>query len=276
MIELFPQQKIPYFICSPSYTHTSSGVRTLHLLCHALNEAGQLAYLIADKAEGYATNPALNTPLLQPQHHNFYQTSGIHPIVVYPDITRGNPLNCKKVVRYLLAPAGAYGGDATFPETDNVWGALPSIAGKVLRLPVSDPNIFYPLNPYWPISRESTCFYSHKYEMHGNELLDITSESTRLCGTLEEIAEILRRSKACYLYEVSSILTEAALCGCPVTLVRTPYFKKIDPECMMGEVKWSDGEIVKWCTDYHTQYQQVMNNFGANLQEFIRDTQAMI
>ena len=43
----------------------------------------------------------------------------------------------------LLAPAGAYGGDFAFPETDMIWGTLPSIAENVLRIPVSDPEIFY-------------------------------------------------------------------------------------------------------------------------------------
>lgn len=264
---LFPRIKTPYYIWTPSYTHKSSGVRTLHLLCHALNEIGEKAYLVPMVGAGeFAMHPHLNTPALNHPYESFY---GDNFIGVYPDIVRGNPMNAKRVVRYLLAPRGAYGGDAEFPATDNIWGALPSIADKVLRIPVSDTSIFYNDGQ----ERSGSCFYSHKYEMHGNQLLDITKDSTRLEGSLENLADILRKSTVCYIYEVSSILTEAALCGCPVVLVRSRYFNKIDPECMMGNVKWSDGEIVKECDNYLPEYHHSMLSFWGNLQLFIKDTQ---
>lgn len=269
-MDLFPKQRVPYFIVSPSYTHKSSGVRTLHLLCHALNEMGERAYLIQDKPEAYATNPELNTPLLTTPHLEFYKDKDF--IAVYPDIVRGNPLRAKHVVRYLLAPRGAYGGDAVFPDTDQIWGALPSIADNVLRLPVSDPNIFYKDGSV----REGTCFYSHKYEMHGNQLVSLTKDSTRLEGSLENIADTLRKSTTCYVYEVSSILTEAALCGCPVTLVRTDYFNIIDPACMMGDVSWDDGEFVNETDEFAYEYHKIVTDFWLKLAIFIQKTQELV
>lgn len=273
-MNLFPRLQKPYYIYSPSYTHMSSGVRTLHLLCHALNEIGQKAYIIPDNPQSgsYCTSPALNTPLLQAQHQNYYQGEFI---AVYPDIVKGNPMSAKHVVRYLLAAAGAYGGDTTFPDTDQIWAALPSISGNVLRIPVSDPAIFYDSRTVPLINREGSCFYSHKYEMHGNELLDITNNSKRLCGSLKEIADIMRRSAVCYLYEVSSIITEAALCGCLVVLVRTPYLKTIDPACMMGNVRWDDGEIVKKCDDFSSEYMKIMIDVTPQLHNFIQKTQEL-
>jgi hypothetical protein len=284
-MNLFPKTQRPYCIYTPSYTHKSSGVRTLHLLCHALNEMGQKAYLVSGDI-AFASNPHLNTPLLSAEYQNFYYKEGIDPITVYPDIVKGNPLNAKNVVRYLLAPRGAYGGDSAFPDTDQIWGALPSIAKNVLRIPVSDTSIFYPPkheDEYDAITyvsgliprRKGSCFYSHKYEMHGNKLLDVTKDSIRLEGSLENIADILRKSTVCYLYEVSSILTEAALCGCPVVLVNTPYFNTIDPDCMMGQVEWSDGYPVKECDDYLPEYQKIIRNFEINLADFIVSTHRM-
>lgn len=278
MVNLFPKQKIPYYIGSPPWTHKSSGVRTLHLLCHALNEVGEKAYLIPSNYTGYVTNSVLNTPLLPITHQNFYEQNFI---AIYPDTTRGNPFSAKHVVRYLLAPRGAYGGDATFPDTDQIWGALPSLAENVFRLPVSDTGIFYPPESSesilgYGVLRLGTCFYSHKYEMHGNQhLLDITANSTRLTGSLEQLAEILRKSTRCYLYELTSAITEAALCGCPVTLVRTSYFNTIDPECMMGDAQWSDGEIVKKCDNYLPEYQRFIDDFPNQLANFIKKTQRM-
>lgn len=270
-MNLFPKIQRPYFIYTPSYTDKSSGVKTLHLLCHALNEVGQTAYIIPDNGNLFATNPVLNTPLLQPQHQNFY-AQNLDPIVIYPDIVIGNPLNAKHVVRYLLAPRGAYGGDSVFPDTDQIWGALPSIANRVLRLPVCDSNIFYNSNT----SRLGSCFYSHKYQMYGHALLDMPDGCEPLQGTQEQIADILRKKEVCYLYEVSSILTEAALCGCPVVLMRTAYFNTVDPTCMMGNVKWSDGEIVKECVDYLPEYQREVDDFHKQIGIFIQKTQGVI
>lgn len=284
-MNLFPKNQTPYFIWAPPYTHTSSGVRHLHLLCHALNEAGEKAYIVPSDYTGFALNPVLNTPMLSTQHQNFY---GNNFIAVYSDVIRGNPFYAKHVVRMLLAPRGAYGGDIVFPDEDQIWGALPTLAKNVLRLPVSDTGIFYPpiLDSYSGFgsdiistnrNRTGTCFYSHKYEMHGNQpLLDITANSTRLTGSLEQLADILRKSERCYLYELTSALTEAALCGCPVTLVRTPYFNTIDPACMMGDVRWSDGEIVKECDDYLPEYQKFIDGFPTQLSYFIRKTKELL
>lgn len=274
-MNLFPKNQMPYFIWAPPYTYTSSGVRHLHLLCHALNEVGQKAYIVPSSYTGFSLNPALNTPLLSIQHQNFY---GDNFIAIYSDVVRGNPFNAKHVVRMLLAPRGAYGGDSIFPAEDQIWGALPSLADNVLRLPVSDTGIFYPPDTLTKGTlRVGECFYSHKYEIHGNQkLLDITANSIRLTGTLDRLADILRVSTRCYLYELTSAVTEAALCGCPVTLVRTPYFNTIDPECMMGDVRWSDGEIVKECDDYLPEYQKFIDVFPAQLDNFIRKTKELL
>ena len=262
---LFPKKTRPYYIATPSYEYRSSGVRTLHLLCHALNEAGYPAFLVGTN-EPFHVNHNLNTPVVTP----FNQC--IDPIVVYPDIIKGNPLGIRSVVRYLLAEKGKFGGDTEFPETDQVWCALPSYGENVMRIPVSDTGIFYKDNS----PRSGACFYSMKYDrICGNTLLPITDGATRLEGTLEQLADILRRSAVCYVYELTSAMTEAALCGCPVVLVRTPFFNTIDPTCMMGDVKWDDGEIVKICPDYLPEYTEICHTWYGDLLNFIKLTQGM-
>ncbi len=227
------------------------------------------AYLALQSHGEINVNPLLNTPPLMKEIVDYYKNNFI---AVYPDVIRGNPLNAKHVVRMLLAPRGKYGGDAEFPETDMVYGALPSIADKVLRIPVSDTSTFYPP----PIDRRiGSCFYSHKYDsIHGRELLPITDGMTRLEGSLDELANILCKSDMCYLYELTSVITEAGLCGCPVTLIRSEYFNEIDPACLMGNVKWSDGEIVKETNNFNTEYQKTVDGFWDQLREFIKETQA--
>lgn len=265
-MNLFPKQTRPYYIVTPGYDHRSSGIRTLHLLCHALNESGQVAQLMGAMPPGqpFYRHPNLNTPVA-------YSTEFADPIVVYPDTIRGNPLNAKRVVRYFMAERGAYFEDAPIGDKDMVWGGLEGIAENVLRIPCSDLSIFYNDNS----PRSGSCFYSLKYDrILKHPLLPITDGMTRLEGNLEQLADILRRSDRCYLYEVTNVMTEAALCGCPVTLIRTPFFNHIDKTCMMGDVEWSDGEVVNRCANYLPEYRNEIRDFwGYGLPNFIERTQ---
>ena len=281
-MNLFPKQTIPYIICAPSYTTRSSGVRMIHMLCHLLNESGQRAYIqpanFAGPADTYATNPTLNTPLIwdHPQVLAYMNDEHIAPIAVYPDTVQGNPLNTRRVVRWRMEPPGAYRPESVFAATDNVWGTTPAYARKVLYLPVSDPAIFFP--PAIP-NRSGECYYSHKYDrIFHNALPGSTSAQTRLEGSLDQIASILRRSTVCHLYELSSIIVEAALCGCPVELMRSSFFNSIDPEMVgtIGNTVWDDGEVVREI-NFPFQSSYVMNIAKANLDlgQFISDTQGM-
>lgn len=241
----------PYYIVAPPFTHKSSGVRTLYKLMDGLRAKDQIVSL--------DFNP--------------------DAIVVYPDITKGNPLRARHVVRFLLAPAGAYGGSRSFPHTDMMWGAHPQLSGNVLTIPVSDPKIFWAgANGF----RSSTCFYSHKYEMHGNALLPLTHGAERLEGSLEQVASTLRHATRCFVYELSSVIQEAALCGCPVTLMRTPYFNKYnaDISMMIGNMTWSD-ESSPFCelsaqeshavyADCEERYQRQLDDFIIRTQEYFR------
>ena len=116
----------------------------------------------------------LVAPPLTQEAERHYATQGIDPIVVYPDIIRGNPLNAKRVVRWLLAPAGAYGGDKKFPTTDMIWSYSTRIARaagypNVLTCPAAEPALFVPLPG---AERGGTCFYSHKHRLLGGRLTD--------------------------------------------------------------------------------------------------------
>lgn len=280
-MKLFPKIQTPYYIWSPPYTHESSGVRILHLLCHALNESGQRAYLL--QMPDMAVNPHLNTPIISTEQYNFYRNCKIDPIVVYPDVVQGNPMGARKVVRYLLADAGKYGGDKEFPKENKIYGYTTSIARNagsdfVLCLPCFDTNIF---NITKFDVREGSCFYSHKYDiLHGNKLLNITRDSTRLVGTPEQIAEILRKSEVCYVYEVSEVAINAELCGCPVVFVRTDYFNSIpkDWDYVYYSQRWSDDESIEIPFDIaraqRTQLLEKHLTFERQLKSFIQETQS--
>ena len=256
MLNLIPDAgRVPYFIFAPAWTHKSSGVRALHMLCHALNERGQKAYLFPSAAA--VRHPFLNTPFAMDVMNDFeaFKDSGIAHIVVYPDIVKGNPLGAKKVVRWLLAPAGAYGGDIMFLPSDKVYGYTKDIAEPVLCLPTFDYKVFYP--PYSHSPRNGAVFYSHKYDkIFGNKLLPLTENAARLEGLPKDIANMLRAAEVCYLYERSEIFVLASMCGCRVETIKTDFWDGVMPEELQPENLPGIGE-----------------RFEVQLSEFIQDTQ---
>lgn len=288
MLDLFPKNQIPYIIWAPSYCYWSSGVRALHLLVHALNQHGQTAYLHPENTL-FGTHPGLDTPIITalPEHMNYYAENGIDPIVIYPEKIMGNPLWAKKVIRWLLAPAGLYGGPTEFPGED-VWSYMPSFAkdrgdDKVLRIPVSDTSIFYPPKQRYG-ERAGACFYAHKYDkIHGKELLPITDGMTRVEGRPEVVADLLRKSSACYTYENSQIIQEAQLCGCPVVLIRTEYFNQFPESAghIPYGIRWHDelGHITPvapdWTVQVKRRYERLIYEFEEQLERFINETQSM-
>ena len=261
-----PRRVRPYVILAPSWTHKSSGVKVLHLLCHALNASGQKAYLVP-MTQDFTTNPALNTPPFGTVATGWESLKAeFDPVVVYPDIVTGNPLAAEKVVRYLLAPAGKYGGDKTFPATDKVYGYTRDIAEPTLFLPPYDTDVFYPpegnlLDPS-PAPRGGAVFYAHKYDTIAKySLLPVTDGATRLTGTPEQIAEALRRAEVCYIYERTEVDIQARLCGCRVEQVISPYWDGKNPE----EAVRPDGELVP--------IDEAMELSRRQLAAFVKDTQ---
>ena len=98
--------KNPYYIVAPDYTHKSSGIRILHELCSILNQFGYEAYVVTGK-----TNGDLWTPILTDETKIAHYKAKKTPIVVYPEVIKGTPLNMGAPVRYVLNYPGFIGGD---------------------------------------------------------------------------------------------------------------------------------------------------------------------
>lgn len=253
----------PYYIYTPAWTHISSGVRTLHLLCDALNKHGEKAFLFV--WEGDALNPNLDTSVLLPEYDNYYRREGIEPIVVYPDIVKGNPLRAKKSVRYLLASSDYK------EEGDMVWGYTSDLVDdKVLTVPTVDRFIFRLPEQE---NRSGSCFYSYKYDkIFGHKLLDCTAQSKRLDGTLRDVAAILQQSTVCYVYEMSEIILCAQLCGCPVQYIDTPYFSGPPLDWDFPQVRFEGG----WQGKFQDEYTAIEKKFTSQLEKFIEETQKWV
>jgi hypothetical protein len=288
-VNLFPSPGAPYYIVSPPFTEKSAGVKVLHMLCHALNVNGQRAYTVVMNTRpqgGEVYCARFVAPALTPEAKQHYAARGIDPIVIYPDIVSGNPLNAKRVVRWLLAPAGAYGGDKAFPATDSVWSYSTRIARaagypNVLTCPASDPAVFVP-SP--GIERHGTCFYSHKHRLLGGRLTDEAIHSTEITRQMPraDVIRLLQHSELFYAYEDTFLIMEAVLCGCPAVLLPSETFKECHTLEDFGTngVAWgNEPDLVKAAQVTVAQgrehYFEVIAAFWTQLRRFIQGTQRL-
>lgn len=236
----------PYYIYAPPYTRFSAGVKVLHLLCHHLNKSDNRAFLIID-TKIYCKNPTnfdLNTPILTKEIYKHHLKQKKKPIVIYPEVTAGNPLKASCVVRYVLNYPGLLGGTTSFDKDELVFTYSNTLSKHVkltdkqtLFIPASDTNIFSP--PANKIKRKGTCFFASKYRDGGRELMDCTKGSFEITRGKpdslkpDEIADLFRRSEAFYTYEDTALATEAVLCGCPAIFIPSDYLKQ-------GPLGWNE------------------------------------
>jgi hypothetical protein len=232
----------PYYIVSPPYTHQSAGIKVLHLLCHYLNIKGYPAF-ICDYFSNRSSKSYINldfiTPLLTSDIVNDHKECNKNPIVVYPEIISGNPLNADCVVRYLLNYPGLIGGekdekygncDLIFSYSELIKESLVKFESEIMFMPVCDTNVFYEKSNR-KIRRQGSCFYANKYQSHhSGKLFDVTNNSIEITRGLptsqtpEQIAELFNNSEVFYSYEDTSLATEAILCGCPVIFLKNKFF----------------------------------------------------
>jgi hypothetical protein len=183
----------------------------------------------------YAPNTCyeLLAPLLTQDLVNYHFEMGRTPIVVYPEVVRGNPLEAKFCVRYLLNFAGSLGGPKQFPTNDYIVCFSQEIQqhyefpSRLISIPTSDPNVFNRQGE--SDQRDVECYYLHKRLRSGVPLKNPPKEHwVRIPTgsdpgspmTKTELANLLRSSKRLYLYEISTLALDAILCGCPVVVFK--------------------------------------------------------
>lgn len=252
MKSLYPDlTRHPYYIVTPNYDRTSGGVKAMHLLCHWLNRTGERAYILAYGESGPAVHPDWLTPLLTTSMAEAHAAQGLVPIIVYPEVVSGNPLNARCVVRYVLNYPGKLGGDKVYAPGELVFGythnyaAAVSATTPILHMPVQDSTIF---NPGKPRLRKGAAYYATKYKgVHGGQVFGLPDGAMEITKGLpdsptpHQIAEILRSVEAFYAFEDTSLSMEAILCGCPVVLMVNPYFKGQSGTLENGEYGFATG-----------------------------------
>lgn len=236
-----PPKKI--LIYSPPYNDRSGGIIVSHKLCHLLNEIGREAYLcpyiVAPDLDGmskakafkkklkywyksnikaYKKNPAFNTPVLKPSKNINWDEF----IVIYPEITDGNPLGAKHIVRWLLHQPGFHTGRVEYGPgelyfkfnsgiNDFAWEGS-TLANAELKV------IHYPTELYNQQScakQRSGVAYSLR-KMKDKKIVH-DPENAILIDNLshKEVAEVFKRCKRFISYDsYTAYSIFAALCGC--------------------------------------------------------------
>lgn len=191
-----------YVIISPTYNEKTAGIKVLQELQKWLIRFGKDAVI---------PSIDINAP--------YYIEND--DIVVYPEIIRGNPLNAKRVVRYILNAPGKLGGDSEYDEKEILVSYDPILAEKYskgiyLTVPICE-EFFY--NPGY--ERTLNCVWVGKG-------INTQHPATKNCIEItykwpakrQELAELLKRTKTFYSYDDKThLLTEAALCGCVVKVI---------------------------------------------------------
>lgn len=210
-------------IDAPKYTHLHSGVRCLHALCDHLNRLGVSAAVTASVVDPRSNTPRINRFMLR-----MVPSIADRSIVIYPEITKGNPLRAKHVVRYLLNKPGFFNGHGveTYDESDYFIHFAEEfrpdgLKSRLLRLPLVDTRVY--TAPPSESERDGFLVYSDRYRPDVASFPDWVGHPTVISREAPRdppaLAKLYRHSRALIVGERTSAITEALHCHCPVILL---------------------------------------------------------
>ena len=216
-----PQLHKGFCIWAPPYVAQSAGIRALYQLCNDLRSRGFAAFMCGG-SPGFRVGDAA---VISAESACELCRSGY--VAIYPEVVRGNPFGASTVVRWVLNRPGLLGGDAVYDPSELVFyysevyrPYISNVVAGRLYLPMIDQSLFW-APPLRACDRKLECFYIGKSQWKGGFVDRAESlELTRSWPARSELGKILRRSRALYCFDNSTMLIyEALLCGCPVAVI---------------------------------------------------------
>ena len=249
-----------FIVFAPDYIDSNGGTIALHKLCDMLNRAGYQAFIYPDyesyelhsynfgevdlmknkidRIFGLTETVAIGTPIglersksvfwvnkdfITPVYIPDPQASfGEEWVVIYPEITFGNPLRAKNVVRWLLHNPGFltgkiyYGKGELYFRYSDIFDPFQFPGSKtsdlilyVLDLPL---DLFY--EPSHSLKRTGTAYCLRKGQ--GRKIEHDLENSILIDGkNNQEIADIFRSVETFISYDTNTFYSSlAVLCGC--------------------------------------------------------------
>lgn len=248
-------RKRKILICAPSYSQNNGGAIVLHKLCHLINELGNNAYLfpivenhelnkfnyksvlvkffkkhLREPFRRFKTVPNLKTPVLKKIPIDIHTDNWV---VIYPEITFGNPLRAQNVVRWLLHNPDF--NQATGKDDKNFFfgtGELYFRIGpwfKEFTYPGSTTSTSFLQVFHYPLhlfnlegtvkERTGTAYAIRKGK--NKKIVHDLNNSVLIDGLKhEEIAKIFKQVKTFISYDSNTTLSIlAVLCGCDSVVI---------------------------------------------------------
>jgi hypothetical protein len=238
---LYGPIKNPFYIYTPRWIESSAGIKALHLLCHALNEIGELAFLVICE-ESHENRPRVNgllkTPVLTQEIADSHFKARLTPITIYSETIPGNPIGAPFVVRFIGNYLGILGGPVDFSKDDFVVAyseKLSKHATTVLKRDDVFTLFFHAIDPRpFKSSKEKEDFlllYAAKYRIFVGEpdfksdlkVIEIIRDGPG-AQSRGEVIHLLGRASGLVCFENSAIVMEAILSGTPAILVKNDFF----------------------------------------------------
>jgi hypothetical protein len=237
-----------FYVYAPSYNANSGGCIALHKLAHLINtETEHQAFLVPRVLEkfnfqstkkvfsnliifyklckekwNYRTNPFFQTPVITSVASKELDNS----ICIYPEITFGNPLQAKNVVRWFLHQPGHFTNEICFGLGEIYFKFNSAVRDfELYRSRVSKNElkvIHYPLEIYnkdnTETKRSGTCYMmrkgKHKKPVHPEDSICLDKLSHG------EIAEVFKKTECFISYDdYTAYSLFAVLCGCKSVVI---------------------------------------------------------
>ena len=286
--ELLRPLHAPYYVYAPPFRETSGGIRAMHYICHALNLAGEEAYVVSP-----TISSALRTPVLTEGIRDLHAQRARQPIVIYPEVVADNPMKLRHVVRYLLnVPGRINPRPIRWLQSDLIYSFCkdivpPSMEARLLEVPLINRAIF---NQHGCAgsARQGRLVFINRYLAAGGTLQPATAQALEISfrvatRTPEELSRLYQTAELLYTYEHSTACYEAMLCGCPVVYLRNDLSMPEMPQGPLGREGWAWGDSPEQIAFAKNTVHQVDANyrhielaFWSQLASFISITQERV
>jgi len=205
-----------FIVCAPSYDATSGGNVVLYKLAAKIKSFGYQCYCCT---QGH---PVRDIPYPVEVVETIEESLDDNFIVIYPEITEGNPLGAKHVVRWLLYTANslACGDDSTWASSDLVfkWCELYTtrrqelVKGLLSVLTFDeDLTLFKDLS----LPRSGQCYIVRKGSYKEQNKHDPSAKKITGKETKEELQKIFNEVEEFISYDYSTYYSVlASLSGC--------------------------------------------------------------
>lgn len=208
-------------IYSPPYNPSSGGIVVLHKLCDILIKLGYDAGFFTDKSTQFYVNSGYEY-----NNFNIENIDVEKDVIIYPEITWGNPLNFKKVIRYIMNVGHiTLGRKETWGDND-FWIYYSERFYDSLKpknvLTISDSKLEY-FKDYNIPRTYKDCFTYRKRKDNSKEIIPIHSpDAIEIPFNIsdEDLIKIFNVCERFYSYDTKTHLNVlASLCGCDSIIV---------------------------------------------------------